>query len=118
MISTADIIFIAKKYNAECSEECRIYWVESVGEWHELKNIRPSVLDACVLDQAFKVGPSYLKAVQAVTGWPREMVVGFQTAMLLGGPAESATMHVDRMSYWKGVLEGSLVYEKVKKRYV
>ena len=118
MISTHDIIVIAKKYNAQATEECHISWVESLEEWHELKHVRPSVLDALILETWFKVGPSYLGAVQAATGWSRDRVFGFQTAMLLGGPAESAPMTAQRMSYWKGVLDGSFVYEKIKTRYV
>lgn len=118
MISTQDIIVIAKKYNAMTTEECHISWVETIREWHELKHVRPSILDALVLDQGFKVGPSYLEAIQTVTGWSRDRVFGFQTAMLLGGPAESAPMTTQRMSYWKGVLDGSFVYEKMKTRYV
>ena len=117
-MNVQDIIVIAKKYNAQATEECHISWVESIGEWHELKHVRPSVLDALILDSGFKIGPSYLEAIQAVTGWSRDQVFGFQTAMLLGGPAETAPMLQQRMGYWKGILEGSFVYEKMKTRYV
>jgi len=118
MTNVQDIIVTAKKYNAEATEECHIVWIDSIEEWHELKNLRPSVLDAMVLEGGVKVGPSYLDAIQAVTGWNVARIVGFQTAMLLGGPAESAPMMGSRMAYWKGILEGSFVYEKIKTRYV
>jgi hypothetical protein len=118
MITTQEIIAIAKHHNAMVTEESHLHWVDTLQEWNELKFLRPSVLDTIVLDRALKVGPSYLEAVQAATGWQRDTVVGFQTAMLLGGPAESAEMDMERLAYWRGILIGSFVYEKIKKRYV
>lgn len=118
MITLHEIVAIAKHHNATVTEACHIHWVDALQEWNELKFVRPSVLDAVVLDRALNVGPSYLDAIKEATGWSRDMVIGFQTAMLLGGPAESADMDSNRMAYWKGVLMGTFVYEKVKKRYV
>jgi len=118
MISTNDIIVTARRYNAQASEESHIHWVESLGEWNELKYLRPSVLDSLILSRALNTGPSYLQAVHEATGWSKDMYMGFQTAMLLGGPMESGSMSGQRVLYWKGILIGSIVYEKIKTRYV
>jgi hypothetical protein len=118
MMTAPDLVVIAKTYNAVCTETSQVAWVEHIGEWQELKYHRPSVLDAAILHKAFKVGPSYFEAVQAATGWPKDTVVGFQTIMLLGEPVESGSMSRANMKYWRGVIMGLFVYEKIKTRYV
>jgi hypothetical protein len=83
MMTAPDLVLIAKAHNAVCTETSQIAWIDHLQEWHELKHHRPSVLDAAVLDHAFKVGPSYFEAVKAATGWSRETIVAFQTIMSL-----------------------------------
>jgi hypothetical protein len=117
MMTAPDLVLIAKAHNAVCTETSQIAWIDHLQEWHELKHHRPSVLDAAVLDHAFKVGPSYFEAVKAATGWSRETIVAFQTIMLLGEPVESGNMDRNNMRYWKGIIMGLFVYEKIKVRY-
>jgi hypothetical protein len=118
MMTAPDLVLIAKDYNAVCTETSQIAWVEHLEEWHELKDHRPSVLDAAILETAWCIGPSYQDAVLAATGWSLETFLGFQTVMLLGEPVESGDMSRINMKYWKGVIMGLFVYEKIKKRLV
>jgi len=115
MMNAPELILIAKDYNAQCSEACLIQFNQ--GEW-TLGDERPSVLDAAVLAKGQNVGPSYTEAISAATGWPIETIVGFNTVMYLGYPAESATMQWDKVSYWRGVMMALFVYEKIKVRYI
>jgi hypothetical protein len=118
MMTGPDLILVARDYGACCSETCNIVWDACYRrEWREHEKLRPSVLDAAVLEYAPRVGPSYLEAVIAATGWNRDAIIGFNTVMLLGYPAESADMKRERMAYWMGVANGLLVYEKIKRRY-
>lgn len=111
-----ELIAIAKEYHAVCSETCNIQWDESQQIWCERDGVWPSVLDAAVLKRTCRLGPSYLHAVIAATGWSRDTIVGFQTVMLLGQPVESGDMCVGNMAYWRGIINGLLVYEKIKAR--
>ena len=118
MMTAPEIVLVAQTHNAVCTETSQIAWIDHLKEWQELKYHRPSVLDAVVLEKAFKVGPSYQEAIQAATGWPMETVMGFQTIMLLGQPVESGEMSRSNMKYWKGIIMGLFVYEKIKLRFI
>ena len=117
MITAPDIVVIAKSYGAVCTECVQITWLDHANQWEELKYYHPSVLDAVVLHNSPHIGPSYFDAVQKGTGWPKDTIVGFQTVMLLGEPVSSGEMSRTNMKYWRGVIMGLFVYEKIKVRY-
>ena len=118
MITASDIVEVASRYNAVCTETSQIYWSKQGAvrdEWTQTDS-RPSVMDALILDSAWRTGPSYLKAVSAATGWGDDTWRGFQTIMLLGEPVETSTMSRQNMAYWHGIIVGLFVYEALKKR--
>lgn len=120
MMNVPDLITLAHKYHAQCSEACFLTWNPDrilTGYWVNFSGQRPSILDAAVMDSAWRVGPSYLEAIKAATGWGLDTIVGFQTVMCLGHPVESSDMGWSRLQHWRGIMMGLLVYEKIKTRY-
>jgi len=109
------IITAAKEYQAELTPNTQIAWNATASEWQEKLQFRPSVMDAVILTYSRKVGPSYLQAAQAATGWPRQTILGFLEIMLLGAPVESAEIQRKGWSYWRGVIAGLFVYAKLRR---
>jgi len=105
----------AKKYKAEITPGRQIRWMDIPGEWVEILQYRPSVLDSLILQYAPQVGPSYLAAACAATGWNRRTILGFLQIMLIGRPVESEVMNWSSRGYWQGVVIGLIVYEKLRK---
>jgi hypothetical protein len=73
-LSAPDIIYSAKKWNAEVTSDKQIRWVDMGqfgGEWHESLQYRPSILDAVILDHAQSVGPSYREPFCLGDQWKR-----------------------------------------------
>ena len=101
-----DVVDIAKKYKADITPGRQIRWDSISGEWMETLQYRPSVLDAMILEYASKVGPGYLSAVQAATGWNRRTIFGFLQIMLIGRPVESQPMMEESFNYLKGIKKG------------
>ena len=113
--SAPEVIAVAKKYKADITPGRQIRWDSMSGEWMETLQFRPSVLDAMILEFACKVGPGYLEAAQAATGWNRRTIFGFLQVMLVGGPVESQPMEEGSLNYWKGILMGVMVYGKLRR---
>jgi hypothetical protein len=120
-LSAPDIIYSAKKWNAEVTSDKQIRWVDMGqfgGEWHESLQYRPSILDAVILDHAQSVGPSYRDACIAATGWGQDTLFGFRQTILLGRPMEAIMVAESaNIRYIKGVVLATLVIEKVSKHY-
>ena len=114
-ISVTALVEIAKKYKAEITPDRQIRWMDMNFEWIETLQFRPSVLDAVILANAPKVGPSYLEAAQAATGWPRQTLLGFSEIMLVGRPLKSAIIQEGSRMYWKGIAIGLFVYGKLRR---
>lgn len=116
-ITVTEIVRIAKKYKADITPARQIRWQDMIGEpsWVETLQYRPSVLDAVILEHAWRVGPSYLSAAQAATGWNRRTILGFLQIMLLGHPIETAQMNRKSFNYWRGVIIGVMVYGKLRR---
>ena len=110
-----DVVDVAKKYKADITPGRQIRWDSISGEWMETLQYRPSVLDAMILEYASKVGPGYLAAVQAATGWNRRTIFGFLQIMLIGRPVESQPMMEESFNYWKGIIIGVMVYGKLRR---
>tara|TARA_R110000772_G_scaffold267971_3_gene393602 strand:+ start:35107 stop:35511 length:405 start_codon:yes stop_codon:yes gene_type:complete len=117
-LTVTEVVDIAKKYKADITPGRQIRWVDSTGEtpsWIETLQFRPSVLDSLILERAWKVGPSYLTAAQAATGWNRRTLFGFLQIMLVGRPIETAEMNRSSFNYWKGIIIGVMVYGKLRR---
>jgi len=114
-ISVTDVVNIAKKYKADITPGRQIRWMVTTGEWIETLQFRPSVLDSLILEFSSKVGPSYLSAAQAATGWHRRTILGFLQVMLLGRPVETAEMRGGSINYFKGIIIGLIVYGKLRR---
>jgi len=116
-LDVTEVVRVAKKYQADLTPERQIRWVTSLGEptWIQTLQYRPSVIDALILEHAYRVGPSYLTAAQAATGWNRRTILGFLQIMLVGRPIETATMNRSSFNYWKGVIMGLMVYQKLRR---
>jgi hypothetical protein len=93
-LSAPDIIYSAKKWNAEVTSDKQIRWVDMGqfgGEWH-----------ACI----------------AATGWGQDTLFGFRQTILLGRPMEAIMVAESaNIRYIKGVVLATLVIEKVSKHY-
>lgn len=119
MLNSQNVYEIAKKYRAEITAGRQIQWLDMgdfPGEWHEKLQYRPSVLDSLILEGAIHE-PKYMTAAMQSTGWPRPMIVGFQTTMLLGRPFETEDMYIEGFMYWKGVVYALMVIEKLRSRH-
>lgn len=117
-LSVTDVVRIAKKHKADITPGRQIRWVDMPGQtpmWMETLQFRPSVLDALILEHASLVGPGYLTAVQAATGWNRRTILGFLQIMLVGRPIESQQMEEGSFNYWKGIIIGVMVYGKLRR---
>ncbi len=123
MLDAHVIYRIAKSYRAEITESRQIQWhgmVNSLGnksysQWESLPDYRPSVMDSVILQRAWRV-PGYLEAAMAATGWTRSMVMGFLQAMLLGHPLKTEEIRMEEFPYFKGMLIGLMVIQKLKSR--
>jgi hypothetical protein len=116
-LTVTDVVQVAKKYKADLTPDRQIRWVDTIGEpsWMETLQYRPSVLDALILEYAGRIGPSYITAAQAATGWNRRTILGFLQIMLAGQPMETAQMKHSSFNYWKGVIIGVIVYGKLRR---
>jgi len=120
MLNAQNVYEITKKHRAEITAERQIRWLgmgDFPGEWRETLQYRPSIMDALVLEHACHVGPSYLEAAGAATGWPKDMVIGFQQTMIFGKPIETKDMHMLDFQHWKGVILALMVIAKLKSRW-
>jgi hypothetical protein len=84
-------------------------------KWIETLQFHPSVLDSLILEHAPTVGPGYLAAAQAATGWNRRTIRGFLQIMLTGRPLETQEMNRTSFNYWKGIIMGLMVYGKLRR---
>jgi hypothetical protein len=118
MLNAQDIYEIAKSYQAEITAGRQIQWRDmgcTHGQWEPMTQYRPSVMDSLILDRAWRV-PGYLAAARAATGWPTPILVGFLEAMAVGKPLETKKMHMEDFQYWKGLVIGLMVIQKLKSR--
>ena len=119
MLDAHHVYEIAKKYQAEITADRQIQWLDMGSlpgdKWVKHTEYRPSVMDAVILDQAWKI-PGYLSAAKAATGWTEPMVMGFLQGMYLGQPLETVQMKSENFPYWKGMLIGLMVIQKLKSR--
>lgn len=116
-LTVTDVVAVAKKRQADLTPDRQIRWVVTIGEpqWIETLQYRPSVLDALILEYAPKVGPGYLAAARAATGWNGRTILGFLQVMLIGRPIESQPMKEGSLNYWKGIIIGLMVYSKLRR---
>jgi hypothetical protein len=113
--TVTDVVKVAKQYKADITPARQIRWDNMSGEWRETLQYRPSVLDSMILAHASQVGPSYLTAAQAATGWNRRTIMGFLQIMLVGQPIETDVMQQNSFNYWKGIIMGVMVYGKLRR---
>ena len=118
MLDAHHVYEIAKSYRAEITADRQIQWhgmVNSPGEWQQMVEYRPSVMDSIILAKSWLI-PGYLSAAKAATGWSEAMVMGFLQGMYLGHPLETTEMTVENFTYLKGMLIGLMVIQKLKSR--
>ncbi len=118
MLNAQDIYEIAKSYQAEITAGRQIQWLgteNSPGKWELMPPFRPRVMDALILHKAYNT-TGYLAAAKAATRWPESMVMGFLQGMLLGRPLETQKMYREDFLYWKGMVVGMMVIQKLKSR--
>jgi hypothetical protein len=116
MLDAQSVYEIAKHYRAEITAGRQIKWLvteNSHGEWTELMQYRPSVLDSVILAKSWRM-PGYLAAAKAATMWPNDMIEGFLQAMLLGRPTASQEMRMENFQHWKGQFVGFMVIQKLR----
>ena len=119
MLDAHEIYLIAKSYRAEITESRQIQWLDTGNSpgslWAQRDEYQPSVMDSLILDLAWRV-PGYLEAAKAATGWSGVMVMGFLQAMLLGHPLKTEEIRMEDFPYFKGMLIGLMVVQKLKSR--
>lgn len=116
MLTSYDIIVAMKKYPSNLYQQRQIHWVWTSleeGMWVVRGGFDEdydglSVLDVLVLDRAGGVGPEYRKAVLYATGWPSDMLDGFE---LVISKRQVVDQDAEGASFW--FVRGMLTAEQV-----
>ena len=113
-LSVHEVVRIAKKYKAELTPDRHICWTDTLG-WTVTKQLRLSVMDALIIEYACNIGPRYLDASSAATGWNCATIHGFLEIMLTGRPFNTTLMYNESRHYWQAILIGLLVYPRLRR---